>query len=285
MAFFCKNQHRYWHQEPEYDQAQYDDLYFRLYRFRSYRNAEKKLTILRKTLASDEKRDTCIRDLTLLDLQLTQVALWIHGFHLIKDNDETNGKSATECPALDRVELMIHVLSLRKVMAKNRLDTLLKGSFSTDEVAAAMGLHATPQPKSKAKRQAKARREATKSTRGQHWNPSCNPSDRLIVDHDLEELCKLPDPQLERKVSEAMRLALAYLLPSEEHTSSKNRRRKKRHIMTSGRLNEKMDRRRDPWRLGMKRQEDTDELNSRWDKGKHVVTCRRQQSLEQTLIS
>jgi len=286
MAFFCKKQSKYWHEEAEYDVEQYDDLYSRINRFQSYRNTEKKLKILQKSLASDKEGDVCIRNLTLLDMQLTQVALWLYGMNLTKDVDDSAGKSVVDCLEVQHVELLIHAISLRKLMQRNRCKTSLKGPYSTDEVSTAMGLHAAP-PTSKAKQQAKMRREASKlNNRGRRWNESINPVEGTIVDHDLEDLCKLPESQLERRVTEALRGALASLRlnQSGESTAPTSRRRKKKTI-TSGRLNEKLDRPNDPWKSGMRRQHDgnDDTRARRWKKSKQVVSSRRQQAIEQRL--
>lgn len=123
MASYCSSEGKYSHQEPEYNEEQYGDLVSRINRFRNYRNAAKRLASLQKTLANNNTRDKCIQHLTLLDIQLTQVALWIYGRNLINNVDHAS---------LQTIELMMDVLFVRKSMVRNRLKTAQEGSYTLD---------------------------------------------------------------------------------------------------------------------------------------------------------
>ena len=250
MAFYCNNEGKYWHQEPEYNEEQYGDLVSRVNRFRSYRNATKKLKALRKTLASNNTRDECIHHLTLLDIQLTQVALWIYGRNLIKNVVEQSS-------LIQRIELMMHVLFVRKSMVRNRLKTAQEGPYTIDEVMTAMGFKLHVSSKSRAKTQAKIRRQALEQMRAQTWNGSTDPTERLIADYEFQDLSTLPDAKLERVVSNTLKGAIACLIPNESSqvSTAKKNRKNKDNVETSGRLNIKLDRPSDPWRNGWRREQ------------------------------
>jgi hypothetical protein len=121
----------------------------------------------------------------LLDIQLTQVALWIYGRNLINNVDHAS---------LQTIELMMDVLFVRKSMVRNRLKTAQEGSYTLDEVMTAMGFKLSLT--SKAKTETKIRHQALEQMRALTWNDSTDPTGWLFPEHDFQDLCTLPDASL-----------------------------------------------------------------------------------------
>jgi hypothetical protein len=278
MAFYCKNTNIYWDDDPNFEEGRHRQSYLvKLVEiYRSYRSIEDKLKGLIKTLSAhmDNEDDSDAVQELVLDVQIYQVLLWNYLLRISTIMRDPVGVD-TSTNAL-QLELILHVKELRSIMEQTRIKP------SQEALAAVLGL--PTKSLSVCKQKAKERRDGMVS------NEVPSAFQKIFVDQELEDLCRMDSGHFIRKVKDAIREGVRALQPPTSCSSNSSRRKKNKNC--DGPLNQRLNRPNDPWRRGYKRSDDEDswsddgnrrkKRSTRWKKSKAQVFARRASALEQS---
>jgi hypothetical protein len=290
MAFLCRRERKYWYEDPDYDEGRHDGM---TEKYRVYRLTERRIGYLRKQSATEGIAGTEEEKHIVLEAQVQQVILWLRGVSVVK---AMNASSDTPVAPLQQLELIVHALSLRKLMAKRRISRCNNRAFQPDELASAMGVQvkalSTRKKQEKAKREAKQINQHSNTVR---WNGGEeNLFRNLVVDQELAELCRLPDARFVSRARVAILEAMKILRPSTDIVyleSSRRKKKTKKSLEGEGPLNQKLGKSREPWKNGFHLEESSDDDWSseddhsnkrrvRWKKSKAKVSSRRAEAID-----
>jgi len=269
MAYFCsKTQKRFEDEAPKPDDdAHINSIVAEMNKYRSYRQAENRLLKIEKALQSFGSIAMNERiALLTFERPLLQVLVWIYAAQLL---DDLAVKPV--CAQLQQLELIAHAFEVR-----SRIKGSLVGPFSQKQVAQAIGLGNASKKKrlSKRKKQAMAQRKQQLQTGDRDLHA-------ILADQDLQDLCTMDRANFCTATNKAIKEAIQLLW---KNPKQQRQNRKKPALPAEGHLNKKMERARDPWKIGMRVAEGTaasrtgDHKKCRW-KGKFRAKILRENAL------
>jgi IBR domain, a half RING-finger domain len=285
MSYLCKNSVKFWHQEPDDKESDFDKLASKVMIYRSYRSSFdrlRRLDVKMKSLCCDTEKDCDdpIRTRQLvLERQILQAMLWLRSYFLHNFDCEPSGDLSRPWKQL---ELIDHAHLLRTHISLNNESCAADGSFTQKQVAKAMGVVFDKKGKKIAQRH-------KKSIEIKHQQPTTKPSfAEIIADKELQALTILPEESFCRAAREAIDAAVNFLSVQSSAKTKAAQRRPRRNVASEqtigcAELNKRKDRARDPWKNGMRVADSGSPSEAagtvRWS-GKERVRVRRDHALE-----
>jgi len=256
MAYSCTKKREYWTKDPSYNEDAHDDMVVLVHKYSSYRRTQRQLKVLSQTI-SDCSDPLEMKNL-VLEHQLQQVLLWAQAANVTKS---MNGSKCDPLQPHMKLELLIHALSLRKLIGKSNLKVLELQKIGASGLATMMGME--PRKLSKRKEQAKARIKGKhKFTNLARWAGGNNENEsfrNLFADQELADLCGMTEVKFVSKTKDTIRdvletLSFASRIQEIKSTSSKRKNKTKLKGAISGEspLNQRLGKKNEPWRKGYK---------------------------------
>ena len=287
QSFYCAKTNNMWHQmssDSDYGENRYDSLSSLVRKYRDYRQAESRLTYLRKSISKLSEKDILARRNPIryasmvVEQQIQQVIVWLLGVLVHKENlDERS------CEELQRLRLAIQAIEIRLEIREKRLvssNSSSGDSLPLEDVENAL--------KRRGGTNSNRPRDRRKQER-QRQRLEQNGFSALMAGFDLKEMCCLSEEKFHRVCQNHMKEALLSLRREQQESPAKYcSRRRRRHQQRNYQacpLNQKKTSTA-PWQQGLKRHDEgsseskQDDEKVAWKKGKTRVKTQRYQCLD-----